>query len=81
MIISLNRPVSIFTVISDYVGLKQIWFKVMSYPSRYNYVNQTTPKIKKPAKHARVHKARCRVMVRESPIIRAWGDSLVLFLH
>jgi hypothetical protein len=26
------------------VGLKQTWFNVISYPSRYKYVNQTAPK-------------------------------------
>jgi hypothetical protein len=38
---NLNKQVSIYSVISITVGLKQTWFNVIGYPLRYQYVNQT----------------------------------------
>jgi hypothetical protein len=45
VITSLNSQVSIFSVVSNYVGLKQTCFNVIYYPSCYNYVNQTASKV------------------------------------
>jgi hypothetical protein len=42
---SLNWTISFSSVASDCGGLKQTWFYVISYQLRYQYMNQTTPKI------------------------------------
>jgi hypothetical protein len=40
---SLNKPVSIFSVVLIMVGPKQTQFNVIGYQLRYQYVNQTVP--------------------------------------
>jgi hypothetical protein len=40
---NLNEAVSICSVVSITVELKQKWFNVIGYPLRYQYVNQTVP--------------------------------------
>jgi hypothetical protein len=42
-ITSLNKPVSISSVVSITIGFKQTKFNVMGYTLRYQYINQTTP--------------------------------------
>jgi hypothetical protein len=41
---NLNNVVSICSVVSITVGLKQTWFNITGYPLRYQYVNRTAPK-------------------------------------
>ena len=41
---NLNKAISICSVVSITIGLKQTWSNVIGYPLRYQYVNQTTPK-------------------------------------
>jgi hypothetical protein len=40
---NLNKSVSIYSVVSIKVELKQTSFNVIGYLLRYQYVNQTTP--------------------------------------
>jgi hypothetical protein len=41
---SLNIPILIFSMISDYVELKQTLFNIISYSIRYKYMDKTAPK-------------------------------------
>jgi hypothetical protein len=42
-VINLNKAVSICSVVSITVRLKQTWFNVIGYLLRYQHVNQTAP--------------------------------------